>query len=491
MSASTGIKDEAAGRRLPPKLVTLMITVALGSIMMQMDATMTNIAYNTLLKEFDTSLLTIQWITTGYLLAMAAVMALSGWGMERFGARTMWVTCISLFLLGSMLCGAAWDAQSLIVFRVIQGLGGGMVLPLGMAVLAQEAGPSRLGRVMSVLGIPSALGPVLGPVVGGVIVDDWNWRWIFFINVPVCIAAIALAWRTMPTRKSPTAGRLDVLGLLLLSPACAVLVFGLTQASKYGSFADSHCVIPLAIGCALLAAFSVHALRTENPILDLRLLKVRSFMSSSAVLFFASVALFGVVGVLPLYFQQVRGHSALEAGLLLAPQGVGMAASLLVVGKFTDRTSPRLLVISGLALTAIGALVCTQLGADTNVVLLGAALLVSGGGIGLVMVPAMAGAIRDVPGSVIPRASAANRIIMQIGSSFGAAVLILVAQTRMDHLIETKQITPDSLAGAYGTTFWWVIGFVVVSVLLALLLPARKPSQQQQTAGEASAIPSL
>ncbi|MEU3742215.1 hypothetical protein AB0E78_34790 [Streptomyces sp. NPDC032198] len=168
-----------------------------------------------------------------------------------------------------------------------------------------------------------------------------------------------------------------------------------------------------------------------------------------------------------------------------------MAASLLVVGKFTDRTSPRLLVISGLALTTIGALVCTQLGADTNVVLLGAALLVSGGGIGLVMVPAMAGAIRDMPGSVIPRASTANRIIMQIGSSFGAAVLILVAQTRMDHLIETKQITPDSLAGAYGTTFWWVIGFVVVSVLLALLLPARKPSQQQQTAGEASAIPSL
>ncbi|CAL9672797.1 MDR family MFS transporter [Streptomyces sp. enrichment culture] len=484
MSASTQV-NETAGDRLPPRLISLMVTVALGSIMMQMDATMTNIAYNTLLKEFDTTLLTIQWVTTGYLLAMAAVMALSGWAMERFGARTMWITSITLFLVGSVLCGAAWDAHSLIAFRVIQGLGGGMVLPLGMAVLAQEAGPGRLGRVMGVLGIPSALGPVLGPVVGGAIVDDWNWRWIFFINVPVCVAAIVIAWRTMPSRKSPTAGRLDVPGLLLLSPACAVAVFGLTQASKYGSFADRHAVIPLAIGLALLAAFAVHALRTENPILDLRLLKVRSFLSSSAVLFFASVALFGAVGVLPLYFQQVRHHSALEAGLLLAPQGVGMAVSLLVVGKVADKTSPRLLVIGGLALTAVGALVCTQLAADTNVVLLGAALALSGAGTGMVMAPAMAGAIRDIPGPVIPRASAANRIIMQIGSSFGSAVLILVAQNRMDHLIETRDLTPDSLAGAYGITFWWVIGFVVVSVLLALFIPSRKPTQHQH-AGEAS-----
>ncbi|GGW82161.1 MFS transporter [Streptomyces lucensis JCM 4490] len=488
MSATTEVKDRT-GDGLPSGLVSLMITVALGSIMMQMDATMTNIAYNTLLKEFDTSLLTIQWVTTGYLLAMAAVMALSGWAMERFGARAMWTTSISLFLVGSVLCGVAWDAHSLIAFRVVQGLGGGMVLPLGMAVLAQEAGPARLGRVMGVLGIPSALGPVLGPVVGGAIVDDWNWRWIFFINIPVCIAALVIAWRTMPARPSPTAGRLDVLGLLLLSPACAVVVFGLTQASKYGSFADRHVMIPLAIGLALLAAFAVHALRTDNPILDLRLLKVRSFLSSSAVLFFASVALFGAVGVLPLYFQQVRGHSALEAGLLLAPQGVGMAVSLLVVGRLADRTSPRLLVISGLTLTAVGALVCTQLADDTNVALLGVALALCGAGTGMVMAPAMAGAIRDIPGPVIPRASAANRIIMQIGSSFGSAVLILVAQNRMDHLIRTRKLTPDSLAGAYGVTFWWVIGFVVVSVLLALFIPSGKPSQQQQ-AGQAS-VPAL
>lgn len=179
-----------------------MIAVALGAIMIQMDATMTNIAFNTWLKEFDTTLVTIQWVATGYLLAMAAVMAPSGWALERFGARTTWLACLSMFILGSVLCGMAWSVESLIVFRVIQGLGGGMIMPLGMAILAQEAGPSRLGRVMSVMGIPTALGPVLGPVVGGWIVSDADWRWIFYINVPICLVAIVLAWRVMPTRRA-------------------------------------------------------------------------------------------------------------------------------------------------------------------------------------------------------------------------------------------------------------------------------------------------
>ncbi|GAA0262855.1 DHA2 family efflux MFS transporter permease subunit [Actinomadura nitritigenes] len=478
------VSAKAAGRRatgrLPARLVMLMITIALGSIMMQLDATMTNIAYDTLLRRFDTSLLTIQWISTGYLLAMAAVMALSGWALERYGARTMWIICISLFLAGSVLCGTAWDAYSLIGFRVVQGLGGGMVLPLGMAILAQEAGPSRLGRVMGVMGVPSALGPVLGPVLGGVIVDDWSWRWIFFINVPVCLAAIVLAWRVMPTRTSRSAGRLDVLGLVLLSPACAAVVFGLAEAAKYGSFADRHVAVPLAAGVTLLAVFCLHALRARDPILDLRLLKVRSFLSSSAVLFFASVALFGAVGVLPLYSQQVRGHSALESGLLLVPQGIGMAVSLIAVGRFADRIAARVLVIGGLVLTGMGALVFTRLAAGSDEALLSAALLVNGCGMGAVMVPAMAAAIRDVPGAMIPRASAANRIIMQIGSSFGAAVLLIVAQGRIDELIAAKKITPDGLAGAYGRTFWWVLGFAAVSILLALFIPARAAQQPDE-----------
>jgi EmrB/QacA subfamily drug resistance transporter len=478
LTESSESPDTAEGR-MSPLLIKLMIVVALGSIMMQLDSTMTNIAYNTLLKDFGSSLVTTQWVTTGYLLAMAAVMALSGWGLERFGARNMWVTCIVAFLAGSVLCGCAWSVESLIAFRVLQGLGAGMVLPLGMAILAQEAGPARLGQVMGAMGVPSALGPVLGPVLGGLIVSDLSWRWIFFINVPVCLIALALAWRTMPTRRTSDGGRLDVLGLLLLSPACAVVVYGLTEAGKHASFADRHCLIPLGIGLALLAVFTLHALRTEEPILDLRLLKIRSFTSSTSVLFFASVALFGAVGILPLYYQQVRGHSALEAGLLLVPQGAGMAVSLFAAAKYSDRFAPRVLVIAGLLLTCAGSLVYTQLDSHSNEAVLSAALVVSGAGLGAVMVPAMSAAIRDVPGAAIPRASATNRIIMQIGSSFGAAILIIVAQSRMTHLIKTRQMTPDGLAGAFGTTFWWVLAFAGGSILLALLMPKRKPEPHE------------
>ncbi|GAA2634811.1 DHA2 family efflux MFS transporter permease subunit [Streptomyces axinellae] len=484
--AVTSDSAQEQDRRIPPSLVKVMVAVALGAIMIQMDATMTNIAFNTWLKEFDTTLVTIQWVATGYLLAMAAVMAPSGWALERFGARNTWLVCLALFIIGSVLCGLAWSVESLIFFRVVQGLGGGMIMPLGMAILAQEAGPSRMGRVMSVMGIPTALGPVLGPVVGGWIVSDADWRWIFYINVPICLAAIVLAWRAMPTKRAAASSRLDVIGLILLSPACAVVVYGLAEAGKRGSFADAHCIVPLVIGVALLGIFALHALRTENPILDLRMLKIRSFTSSTSVLFFASVALFGAMGVLPLYYQQVRGHSPMETGLQLIPLGAGMALSMMAAGWLADRLSPRLLVIGGLVLTAAGCAVYTQLSADTNQALLGVALVLSGAGMGGVMVPAMATAVRDVPPPAIPRASATNRIIMQVGSSFGAAVLLIVAQSRIIHLSHSGPVTPDGLAGAYGRAFWWALAFAAFAAILAMLMPNKATVRVKPKEGAAA-----
>ncbi|GAA2296598.1 DHA2 family efflux MFS transporter permease subunit [Nonomuraea roseoviolacea subsp. roseoviolacea] len=468
-------------------LTWLMIAVVLGAIMMQLDATMTNIAYGTLLREFPSSLLSMQWVGTGYLLAMTVVMTLSGWALERYGGRATWTVCIALFLAGSVLCGVAWSAQSLIVFRVVQGLGGGMILPLGMAVLAQAAGPSRLGPVMSVMGVPAALAPVLGPVLGGVIVSDLGWRWIFFVNVPVCLAAIAVAWRVMPpaagrTRPgdvpSATAPRLDVLGLALLAPACAVIVYGLSEAGRYATFADPHASFPLAAGVLLLAAFVVHALRTRSePILDLRLLRIRGFATSSMVLFMGSGALFGAAGLLPLYLQQGRGHSVLETGLLLVPQGVGMGISLFLAGRFTERVGPRLLVLAGLTFTGLGSLGLTQLDQHTSETLLGALLLISGAGVGAVMAPAMAAAIHDVEPAAIPRASAANRVIMQLGASLGSAVTLIVLQGRFDLLPDPHRPTPAGLADAYATTFGWILAFAVTAFLIALAMPGRRPGR--------------
>src|SRR3954464_5314694 len=211
-------------------LIRLASVVVLGTIMSILDTTIVNVAIETLGRDLGSSLSAIQWVSTGYLLALATVIPLTGWSMERFGGRFMWMLSVFLFLVGSVLCGCAWSTGSLIVFRVRQGFGGGMIMPVGQAILAQAAGPERMGRIMAVIGVPTLLGPILGPVIGGLIVDNFSWRWIFFVNVPVGLVALTLAWRILPRAKVSRRGAvLDIRGLALLSPGLALLVYGLSQ----------------------------------------------------------------------------------------------------------------------------------------------------------------------------------------------------------------------------------------------------------------------
>ena len=196
--------------------MALASVIILGAIMSILDVTIVNVAIDTLARGFQTSLSTIQWVATGYMLALSLVIPLSGWAMSRFGAKRVWMLAVSLFVIGSMACGLAWSVESLIAFRVLQGFGGGVIMPVGQAVLAQAAGPHRIGRIMSIIGVPMLLGPVIGPVLGGWLVQDFDWRWIFYVNVPVGILALILAARLLPSVKSGREEKLDVRGLVLL-----------------------------------------------------------------------------------------------------------------------------------------------------------------------------------------------------------------------------------------------------------------------------------
>src|SRR5919202_3941726 len=201
---------ESSGLGIDRELARLASVVVLGTIMSILDTTIVNVAIETLGRDLHASLTAIQWVSTGYLLALATVIPLTGWSMQRFGARRMWMLSVILFLLGSALCGVAWSTGSLIVFRALQGFGGGMIMPIGQAILAQAAGPQRMGRVMSVIGVPTLLGPILGPVIGGLIVDNASWRWIFYVNVPVVVLALFLAKRVLHADHGRAeAGRLD------------------------------------------------------------------------------------------------------------------------------------------------------------------------------------------------------------------------------------------------------------------------------------------
>src|SRR3954469_4688050 len=239
---------------------------------------MSNVALETLSREPHAGADTIQWVSTAYLLAVAIVIPLTGWATERWGSKRVWMTCVFLFGVGSALCGLAWSAESLIFFRVLQGIGGGMIMPVGMSVMAQTAGPKRIGRVMSVVGVPMLLGPILGPVLGGLIVDDASWRWIFYVNIPVAMVALVLARRLLHADQGRAdAGRLDWRGLALLSPGLGLIVFGLSESESHGGFSDPMVLAPVVIGLVLVAGFVVHSLRTSRPLIDVRLFREPSF----------------------------------------------------------------------------------------------------------------------------------------------------------------------------------------------------------------------
>jgi EmrB/QacA subfamily drug resistance transporter len=331
-------------------------------------------------------------------------------------------------------------------------------------------------------------------MLGGLIVTDLSWRLLFYINLPVCLVALLASRRvTMPDTKRATAARLDVIGLLLLSPGLAAIVYGLAQAGGHGSFGNSHVLTPVAVGVLLLLGFAVHALHTRTePIIDLRLFRARNFSGSSAVVFFFSMAMLGTALLLPLYYQQVRGEDALHAGLLLAPQGLGMGVALIVAGRLTDRLGPRPIILAGLTLTAVATFAYTRLGAHTSILFMSAALVVGGLGLGAAIVPAMTGAYRDLAREAIPRATSSVRIIQQLGGSFGVAVLAVVLQQQItDRAGGGHGDSAAGLAAAYAHAFWWTLGFTALALLPALLLPSRPASEAATSARDAAPDPTV
>jgi EmrB/QacA subfamily drug resistance transporter len=452
---------------LDRELVVLSAVVILGAVMTVLDATAVNVAVPALARDLHAPVSSVQWVLTGYLLTLALVVPLAGWATDKIGAKQLWLASLACFVTGSALCGLSWSVASLIVFRVLQGIGGGMIAPLSQTVLARAAGPARMGRAMSLLGLVTVLGPVIGPVLGGLLVQDAGWRWIFFINLPIGVAALAAAARRLPAGERRSAGRLDAAGLVLASAGLTGLIYGLSQAATYGTLADPHAWAAMAAGALVIAAFTARTLRLGRAaLIDLRLFADRSFAAASAGLFLLGMALFGALLLLPLYYQQARGQGALGAGMLLVPQGAGVAVALRAAGRLTDRRGPRAAVLPGIALIALGTLPFTQTGAHPAEMLLEAALAVRGLGMGLVMTPITAAAYLTLPCDALPAASSATTVIRQVGGSVGTALLAVV-------LASQNARTPGRLAAAFGHAFWVALAITLVMLVPALFLPAR------------------
>jgi EmrB/QacA subfamily drug resistance transporter len=417
-----------------------------------------SVALPTMSADLHARVADVQWVSTGYLLAMSLVLPVTGWLTDRWGGRTAWTLALSVFLAGSVGCVVAWSLPVLAVGRVVQGLGGGVLLPVGMTLLARAAGPARLARVLAVIAVPGQVAPVLGPVAGGFLAGAGTWRWVFLVNLPLCAAALLLT-RWLPAgRDGAAVPPLDVRGLVFLGPGLALLVLGLTWAGT-----GRGGILEGAAGAALLAGFGLHALRARGPVLvDLRVLRHRSAAVASVLMLLVGLAVYGGLLLLPLSLQQLGGQSPGRVGLLLVPQGLGTLAGTLLAGRVADRVGARPLVLAGLALTAVGTVpfVLAQPAGPP----LAAALLVRGLGVGLAGLPLLAAAYHGVARSRMPDVTTVTRVAQQVGGALGTAALAVLL---------TRVAGAVGLEAAYRTAFAAVAGATLVCLLPALLLPGR------------------
>ncbi|MET1058400.1 MAG: DHA2 family efflux MFS transporter permease subunit [Nocardioides sp.] len=492
--------------------------VVIGAIMSILDITVVNVALPTFQTAFtgaDDPLpySTVAWTVTGYTLALATVIPMTGWAADRFGTKRLYLTAIGLFTLGSALCATATSINMLIGFRVLQGFGGGMLMPLGMIIMTKAAGPHRMGRLMAILGIPMLLGPILGPIIGGWLIEHASWHWIFLINVPLGIAAVVYAWIVLAKDTPEPSESFDFLGMALMSPGLALFLFGVSSLpQENGDFSAPRVWIPMLVGVLLMLAFVWHSFRPEHPLLDLRLFRNRNLAVSIITMFMFAAAFFGGLLLVPTYFQQVRGESTLAAGLLVAPQGLGAMITMPIAGRLVDRMPVGRIVPVGLLLIVVGMFGLTQVTATTPYGWIIPMLVVMGLGMGATMMPLFTSALKTLKAHEVARGSTLLNINQQISSSVGIATMSVVLTSHLNDstiipgtrripgtdggiteaaaaiLFNTRPqafallgIDPIYVArglvdaaSAFASTFWvaWVL--VVLTLIPALLLPRRR-----------------
>jgi EmrB/QacA subfamily drug resistance transporter len=427
-STNDGAGLPAESDRLDKGVLVVAGVVVLGAIMSILDITVVSVALQTFQQEFDASAAEVAWTMTGYTLALAAVIPLTGWAADRFGTKRLYLVAVALFTLGSVLCATAGDLSQLVLYRVLQGLGGGMLMPLGMTILTRAAGPERVGRVMAVLGIPMLLGPIFGPILGGWLIDAASWHWIFLINLPIGILALVYAWVVLPRDHVEPSESFDWIGMVLLSPGLAAFLYGVSSIPEHGTVTATEVWAPGLAGLLLTAAFVTWALRGSNihPLVELRLLKNRDMTVALIAMSLFAIAFFGASLLFPLYFQQVRGEDALGAGLLLAPQGVGAMLTMPLAGVLADRIGPGKIVMAGIAVITVGMAMFTQIDADTGYAYLLAALFVMGLGMGGTMMPIMTAALATLTDHNIARGSTLLNIQQQVAASIGTALFSVI-----------------------------------------------------------------
>ncbi|MEX2238767.1 MAG: DHA2 family efflux MFS transporter permease subunit [Dehalococcoidia bacterium] len=415
--------------RLPYKYIVGIIFV-FGMFMELLDMTITNVALPTLSEEFDAGTSSIQWVVTGYLLGLAVFIPFSGWIGDRWGTKKTFMLALTVFTLASLACAAAWSIESLIFFRVVQGVGGGMLVPVGTAMLYRAFPPDERAQGAAIFSIPIAVAPASGPVLGGYLVEYWSWPWIFLINIPIGIAALAMAFFFLKEEKQESPGRLDVPGFVLSAAGLGSLLYALSRAGDNG-WTDSQVLLFGSLGVLMIASFCITELRTREPMIDIRLFKNALFRAGNTVQFVAFASFAGALFLLPLLLQAERGLGALESGLVTFPQAIGVGMTIPIAGRVYGHIGPRRMLIVGMTMVSLTTLAFAFVEFDTSLWWIRGLMWLRGVAFAITMVPMQTATFATISLRDTGRASALFNTGRQVSASFGVALLATVLTDRL------------------------------------------------------------
>jgi EmrB/QacA subfamily drug resistance transporter len=461
----------------PKSLLFPLLAIIAGMIMVIIDSTVVNVAMPKFVEDFHKSLSYMQWAITAYTLSMAAVIPLSGWLSDRFGAKRIFLVSIVLFVVGSILCSTSQSAIQLIIYRICQGLGGGMVAPIGMAMVFRLAPREKMGSLMGMLGVPMLLGPALGPILSGYFVEYVSWHWIFLIHGPIGIIAISLGLKFLPSFEKKGVPALDKLGMILAPIAFATLAYGVNQGGK--DWSSSNTIISLTIGGIALIIFIFVELRQKQPLLELRVFGSSDFTRGIVVAWILQIALFGAILLVPLYLQSAKGYSPLNTGLYMLPQALASGLMFPIGGRLYDRLGARPSALTGLAIIASALFMLSKININTELSYIMLCLGMLGGGMGLSMMSINTHILQAAPKNLVTRVTPLTTAAQQVMVSFAVAGITSYLTSnitgQMKHL--GKGGNPlTAVTAAFGETFFLSASIACVGFALCLIL--RRPKHK-------------
>lgn len=455
------------GRRVPYKYVVAVVYIT-ALFLDILDMTIVNVAIPELGRTFRSD--NAEWIVLGYTLSLAVWIPTSGWLGDRIGTKRTFLFALAAFTLGSLLCALAQSMAQLIAFRIVQGVGGGMLTPVGVAMLFRAFPPAERARAATIIMVPTLVAPAMGPVLGGLLVTHASWHWIFIVNVPLGAAAFAFGWRHLREHREPKVGRFDVAGFVLSGGALALVLYALSQGPRVGWFTSTV----VATGVAGVAA-AVLMVRVEltraSPMLDLRLLGNRMFRQCNIVSFFAMASFLGVTFVMPLYLQLLRGQDALHTGLTTFPQAIGLMISSLIAGRLYALVGPRRLMAGSFLAAAATTVLFVLLDTDTSLWLIRGMMLLRGLAMGFAFVPMQAASYATIAPADNGRASSVFSTQRQVAVSVGVAVLASILASFMSFSRPAVgQAAMDRALEGYQWAFTVAVGFSLAAFVAALFI---------------------